>query len=428
MVISAFKTFTSQKNSPIILGMNSSIEKNIFCLVCAIALITVAFVNSSCRFFTEVNQEEVNLLSSKTEMKSFAHLENPLVFTISVDKNLYLFGKETSDFPITETVGFIYAVYDTSSNSLFDWAFSEGRNYNLSTNYCMPTANGLYYSREFFDGKRDSQNYGINRLVRLNSSTGKIEKTIPKSSNYNYLHNTANLFNINIKEDFSYESDGNTLIKCDYTLSLRNTKTLEDSSISFTSDSEYASFTFLDNLYIIYTEGKTRYLKTISEDGKALITLLSFGDYEENSYDLINVSENYAFFTYYKYWWDKINNWDYKKLLIYDLTNPLQPALTITINNDSEIRNGYKYYYDGKFYSLNIGDNNLNIFQTNINNPDFKKVKSYEGFFRPIKQINSKIYLKTDNKEKEISYLDLENLEVKEAFSLSKKQFLEDLQ
>ena len=49
-------------------------------------------------------------------------------------------------------------------------------------------------------------------------------------------------------------------------------------------------------------------------------------------------------------------------------------------------------------------------------------------FFRPIKQINSKIYLKTDNNEKEIYYIDLENLELKEAFSLSKKQFLEDLQ
>ncbi|MCR4630267.1 MAG: hypothetical protein K5786_01415 [Treponema sp.] len=408
--------------------MNRLLTKHLFYLICAISLFTATLFFNGCRLYTEVNQEEVSALSAKTEIKAFSHLNNPLVFTIPVENELYLFGNKETNSCAIETKGFVYAVYDTSTNSLFDWAFCEGRCYNWGTAYCTPTNNSRYYNCFFDDGYMNENNKSQTRFHQLDSTTGKISiKKVSDLPYFEYSGKTEGDFYIHVDSNYHYASDGNTLLTCDYTLTLYNKATLETKEITFTSDLEEASFTYLDTFYVVYTEGNQRFLKTISDDASSLKTLLSFGQYEEYTYDLFNISENYAFFLYYKYWSDETNHWDYKKLLIYDLNQPEKEPLSVDIDNDSKLIYGYYFYHNEKFYNLandsQDTDSKVVVYQSDKEAKNFEKKAELDGYFSPIKKIDSKIYLENNGN---VVYFDLDTLEFNNAFTVSTENLLKE--
>ena len=380
---------------------------------------------------------EVNALSSKTEMKPFDHLENPLVFTMPVRKELFLFGNTSDEYPIHETVGGIYVVYDTTTESVYDWAFCEGRNFTYGNNYCAPVANGLFYAEVFQDGTLDETGRWFNRLVRLDTTTGKIAAYKISSFPFFDYDASINKYYISLKDDAHYGPDGNTFINSDYTITLRDTTSLEDKSFSFTVDAQYISYNYNDTMYIICTMGENTYLKRLSDDGNSLINLLDLGKNEAGmQYNILDISENYVFINKYLYSSENdTNNWDFQKKLIYNISQPEKPPVEITNENTNNKVKKYEYgtnfVYKNKYYLLQTGytsDYKIILYQSDIENIIFEKIVEIDETLYQFKKIGSKIYFWYENSNDiPIYYLDLDTLEFKKSGVISKSQMLEDL-
>lgn len=400
--------------------MNRLLTKHLFFLITAASLFVYTIFFNGCRLYFEDNQHTVNELSAKTKMQAFDQLDNPIVMTLPVRKHLNLLGNAQWDYT-TETVGNVFVVYDTSTDSLYDWAFFEGRNCKTSWSFADTCADGQYYVSSFWDGHSDK--YRIAYLDKGNGTISQVKKYpyygdwITKNhlinDNYNYLPDNA-----------GYE----------YSLKCVDLNTFAENELYLESE-KYISFDVFNEKLYMQTESKNEvHISFLSDDASKFEDVLYFPFEGKKSFYIKSIDDNYVILLCYDY----LNEDDSEKYFyIFDLKDVQSDGL-ISPKGIFLIRN-YNYWvncfiYKGEVYFLyetydeNYTNTTLTLYKASFENTHLEEITSFkrenEYSFYSIKLIGSKLYLIRSINEDEvpsyrwegfyIQYLDMENLSLSE--------------
>ena len=254
-------------------------------------LIFFIFFLFSCSYSPDVYEPLDNIydegIISKTSMKPFDHLENPIVLATDhmqyyapfKNKNLGMHPRKKGD---------VIFVYDTKNEEIFDWVFVEHSGYSgkeiisrvgVSEKYYLPTT--------------DTNNY----VYVLNSKTGEIIKEKHKYTNEVYS------LDIRQSNDFFYMAE-----RIDYpTVKLYsyNTTNSEVSQQPLIIPAETFTPAFIESdpdgtFWGTYEDGMENWLVQIAPKTNKIINKYNIGSMnKETSYDvyaLATVTKDYVFF------------------------------------------------------------------------------------------------------------------------------------
>ncbi|MBR1639156.1 MAG: hypothetical protein IJ688_07205 [Treponema sp.] len=412
--------------------MNSSTIKHIFSLICALAIFLLSPFFASCRLFTEGNQETVDKLSARTSMKSFDTLKNPLVFTLPVNKKLYLFGNTKDEYPIYETTGNIFAVYDTESNSIYDWAFFEGRNSSSSWKMSDWCKEERYYTSVFQDGGFYYNDYKnpchYYRMVLLDKTSGKISVKSNKFTEYSY-NNTDKFF---CHSDYDYLFDSDEEEKYLYKFNIINIDSLKENTIKIKSASYIQNYSDNQNLYILLEKDNKFTVSRLSDDGSSFEPLVSWETDKNLYYDYVieEIQNRKILLRCY----ERKSNYDFDSEKRYYCTFNLDDTAVSRATFDiDDFWDKSAFFYKDDLYVIytNSITETYDLFKANPSDSEFTKIQSFNipniKLLSYTKLIDSKLYLITDgNNFEEISirYVDLESLKISEEIIISASELL----
>ncbi len=90
-----------------------------------LSIVLSVFAFSSCSFYFGGGVS--GAVASKTEMKPFSSLGNPILLVTPVSDRKYLLGLENSGSWCSYSAGTVVMVYNPASETVYDWAFTESR-------------------------------------------------------------------------------------------------------------------------------------------------------------------------------------------------------------------------------------------------------------------------------------------------------------
>ncbi len=207
-------------------------------LIHILLLIMISLSIASCRQFDSSEGSIIywpnkidSRVKDKTKMKPFDHLENPIVVAIPLYEKHNLFGVEKWDSRVWQK-GNILVVFDTESESIYDWAFSDGSlgwpNYQLlpiKNTWWMSGENGVATKLDASTGEISVYEHGISSSIQCHNLTGNsflldedsFDSKNRKNVTYIYSFNTDKceleynweIYNDDYIEEYTCDSDGN---------------------------------------------------------------------------------------------------------------------------------------------------------------------------------------------------------------------------
>jgi hypothetical protein len=352
-------------------------------------------------------------------MKAFDQLDNPIVLRLPVRKHLNLLGNHDWGYE-KETVGNVFVVYDTTTDSLHDWAFFEGRKARLDWGLANSCAGGKYYTSIFSDGR--TKNY---RVAFLDKTTG----TIKEVNKYPYwspwiTENHLIAYDYNHRDDDSF----------DYIFNTVDLNNFEEKEIKLVSDAYISIDTINEKMYVEQTFGNEKHISRLSADGSKFDEIFYFTFQGKKFFDIINVFDNYLVLLCT----DNLENDNSEKYYyIFDLNN-------LNADGPTEAKGifyipDYSYrievfIYNEEVYLLYVNqsndylETNSELFKASFADTHFVKIADYpKNDFHTIydtRLIGSKFYLFTNYYEEAnisfsyegacVNYIDLESLELTE--------------
>ena len=132
----------------------------------------------SCQNMYRISSDRI-LVERKTTIKTFEHLNEPIVIALPVYEPKYLFGKKKNNSNGFQRIGDIIAVIDIEKNEVFDWVFHPGE-HGWSAWRC--TEIGQNPTR-YYHGSKE-----LAEIACLDPTKTTLEITKADMANYTFWH------------------------------------------------------------------------------------------------------------------------------------------------------------------------------------------------------------------------------------------------
>ncbi len=144
-----------------------------------LSIVLSVFAFSSCSFYLSGGIS--GDVASKTEMKPFSPLENPILLVTPVSDRKYLLGLENSGSWRSYSAGTVVMVYDPAAKTVYDWAFTESRQAEWVDDF-----HALSGGKEYVGFFRRGYNRRQAEFKFLSAETGKFSSSLMDGSFYDW--------------------------------------------------------------------------------------------------------------------------------------------------------------------------------------------------------------------------------------------------
>ena len=93
--------------------------------ILTVLILLIAFTSCNNWMYKSVDSDLIEVLKQKTTIKTFEHLNEPIVIALPVYEYSYLFGDKNNTYR-AERAGDIIAVIDIETDTVYDWVFFPG--------------------------------------------------------------------------------------------------------------------------------------------------------------------------------------------------------------------------------------------------------------------------------------------------------------